>query len=77
MTTTAVAPWGLSRMTEPLPELPPLHDTTMFDPDTQITHFYAGGALVDMAKTKTDTYSKAGGDDNKNSSKVDDDHADG
>ncbi|MFF4414732.1 putative ATP-grasp-modified RiPP [Streptosporangium sp. NPDC001559] len=62
--TTAVSPWGLSRMTDPLPGLPPLHETLRLDPETQLTHFYgADGAIVDMAGKITITTSKGGGSD--------------
>lgn len=63
MTVTA-APWGLSRTTEPLPELPPLYDTARLDPETQVTTFHdTAGAIVDMAGKVTVTTSKGGGSD--------------
>lgn len=61
---TAVAPWGLSRMTDPLPDAPQLYKTVHLDPDTQITTFRdADGGIVDMADKATVTTSKGGGSD--------------
>ncbi|MEU8206582.1 putative ATP-grasp-modified RiPP [Streptosporangium sp. NPDC049046] len=63
-------PWGLSRMTERLPEAPASYETFKFDPDTQLTNFYdASGAIVDMGKDSTNrnfvtvTVSRGGGGD--------------
>ncbi|MGW4422984.1 putative ATP-grasp-modified RiPP [Streptosporangium sp. NPDC004631] len=63
-------PWGLGRMSERLPEGPPLYETTQLDPVTQITHFYdTRGTVVDMGKEGsskafvTVTMSRGGGGD--------------
>ncbi|MEU8038117.1 putative ATP-grasp-modified RiPP [Streptosporangium sp. NPDC049078] len=63
-------PWGLSRMTERLPEAPAPYETFKLDPDTQLTNFYdASGAIVDMGKDSTSrsfvtvTVSRGGGGD--------------
>jgi putative ATP-grasp target RiPP len=64
-------PWGLARMTERLPEVPPLYQTARLDPATQITHFYdASGAVVVMGKDTfvTVTMSKGGGGDGSSGS---------
>lgn len=77
---TAVTPWGLSRMTEPLPEEPSLYETAELDPVTQLTHFYDGaGAIVDMGKKVTVTKSRGGGSDGSSgsSSVADDSNNDG
>ncbi|MER6172088.1 putative ATP-grasp-modified RiPP [Streptosporangium sp. NPDC001681] len=77
---TAVIPWGLGRMTEPLPEEPSLYGTAEFDPVTQLTHFHDGaGAIVDMGKKVTVTQSKGGGSDGSSgsSSVADDSNNDG
>lgn len=57
-----VQPWGLGRMTPTSPAVSEFQ-TVVFDPETQLTHFYdANGAIVDMA-TSTVTKSKGGGGD--------------
>ncbi|WP_433366881.1 putative ATP-grasp-modified RiPP [Streptosporangium sp. CA-115845] len=62
--TTAIAPWGLNRTTEPLLECPPLYDTIQFDPVTQLTSFRSrAGVIVDMGNKVTVTTSKGGGSD--------------
>lgn len=59
-------PWGLTRMTDRLPESPPLYATVHLDPATQTGVFRdAQGAVIDMGgrgtnKTKGTT-SKSGG----------------
>ncbi|WP_371780415.1 putative ATP-grasp-modified RiPP [Streptosporangium subroseum] len=71
-TATAVAPWGLSRMTEPLPSVSSPYDTIQFDPATQLTSFHdEAGVIVAGA---TISYSQGGGSDgSKNAPKVADD----
>ncbi|MGV9302768.1 putative ATP-grasp-modified RiPP [Nonomuraea sp. NPDC004354] len=61
---TAVAPWGLSRMTDPVPDSPRLYETVHLDPETQITTFRdTDGGIVDMGNKVTVTTSKGGGSD--------------
>ncbi|WP_433247276.1 putative ATP-grasp-modified RiPP [Streptosporangium sp. CA-135522] len=64
--TTAVAPWGLGRMSESFPEAESPYMTVQLDPATQLTRFHgADGVIVDMGKKTyaTISMSKGGGSD--------------
>jgi putative ATP-grasp target RiPP len=60
-TPLAQTPWGLSRMTAPLPGVTSPYDTIQFDPATQLTTFHDEAGVI-MAGA-TISYSKGGGSD--------------
>jgi putative ATP-grasp target RiPP len=68
MKTQASVPWGLTRMTDRLPEPPPPYCEVVLDPVTQTARFYdAHGQVIEMGKHGTNrtkgTASKSGGGD--------------